>query len=479
MINNLHSCVFDSTSYVLKLLSSMLKSEQTTKIMDKLDKTRRNFIKKAAIGTTGIAIGGLGMTAKSYGRIVGANSRMNFAVVGVNSRGGAHTAAVSKDPRGVVSHICDVDSKVLAKGIDYAKKASADNNPKAVKDFRKLVEMKDIDVITIATPEHWHAPMALMAVQNGKHVYLEKPSSHNIRENEMLVEAQKKYGKLIQMGNQQRSAVTSWQGIEKIKEGQIGEPYHGRAWYAATRGSIGSGKVVAVPDHLDWELWQGPAPREDYRDNIVHYNWHWFRNWGTGEALNNGLHELDICRWAMGLGYPNEVQSSGGRFFFQDDWEFFDHQRLTYRYDKGKIITWEGNSCNGLQVLGRGRGAMIYGTKGSILLTRNGHIVYDKGGKEIEVVNEKEASATMNTVGAGNLDTQHFSNFIDGIEGKAKLHSPIDVGVVSVNLCHLGNISQFTGKTLQLDPKTGVILDRNIAKKFYGREYQPGWEPKV
>jgi predicted dehydrogenase len=368
---------------------------------------------------------------------------------------------------------------VLEKAIAYAREASSENDPKGVKDIRKLVEMKDIDAITIAAPDHWHAPMAILGVQNGKHVYLEKPSSHNIRENDLLLQASKKYGKLIQMGNQQRSAVTSIQGIEKIKAGVIGEPYHGRAWFASNRGPIGTGKVVDVPENLDWELWQGPAPREQYRDNVVHYNWHWFRNWGTGEANNNGLHELDICRWAMGLGYPNEVQSSGGRFFYDDDWEYYDHQHLVYKYDDGKILTWEGNSCNGLLVLGRGRGALIYGTKGSILLTRNGHIVYSQDGKEVEKVDERETSATMNTVGAGNLDTQHLGNFIDAIEGKAELHSPIEEGVVSVNLCHLGNISQFTGQNIQIDAATGKIRDKKIASEFYGREYQPGWEPTV
>ena len=443
------------------------------------DKTRRDFIKKTAVGTAGIAIGGIGMTAKSYARIIGSNEAINCAVIGVHSRGKAHIAAISKDPRAIVSHICDVDSTVLQQGIAYAKNANSGNPAKSVKDIRKLVEMKDIDVITIATPEHWHAPMAIMGVQNGKHVYLEKPSSHNMHENDLLVKAQKKYGKLIQMGNQQRSAVTSIQGIQKIKDGVIGEPYHGRAWYAASRDSIGTGKVVAVPDNLDWELWQGPAPREEYRDNIVHYNWHWFRNWGTGEALNNGLHELDICRWAMGLSYPNEVQSAGGRFFFDDDWEFFDHQHLVYRYDNGKIITWEGNSCNGLSVLGRGRGAMIYGTKGSILLTRNGHIVYNRAGKETAVVKESEISATMNTVGAGNLDTQHFGNFFNAIQGKEKLHSPIHEVVTSVNLGLLANIAQFTGKTLDIDPSNGTIRDKKIMKEFYTREYQPGWEPKL
>ncbi|MEA1878642.1 MAG: Gfo/Idh/MocA family oxidoreductase [Bacteroidota bacterium] len=443
------------------------------------DKTRREFIKKTAVGTAGIAIGGMGMTAKSYARILGSNEQMNCAVVGVNSRGGAHIAAISKDSRAVVTHICDVDSLALDKAIGYAKKSSTDNQPKEVKDFRKLVEMKDVDVITIATPEHWHAPMAIMGVQNGKHVYLEKPSSHNLRENALLVEAQEKYGKLIQMGNQQRSAVTSIRGVQMIKEGVIGETYHGRAWYAATRGTIGTGKKVVVPDHLDWDLWQGPAPREEYRDNLVHYNWHWFRSWGTGEALNNGLHELDICRWAMGLGYPNQVQSTGGRFFYQDDWEFFDHQHPVFKYDNGKMLSWEGNSCNGQKVLGRGRGAMIYGTKGSILLTRNGYILYDRAGKEIETVNEAEASATMNTVGAGNLDVQHFGNFFDGIQGKDKLHSPIQIGAVSVNLGLIANIAQFTGQSIDLDPNSGKILDEKIRNEYSGREYQPGWEPEV
>ena len=278
------------------------------------------------------------MSAASYARITGANGRIRVAVVGVNSRGGAHIDAVNKDPRATVSHICDVDTLVLEKAMEFARKGG--NEPKAVRDFRKLVEMNDLDVITIATPEHWHAPMAIMGVLAGKHVYLEKPSSHNIHENDLILRACKKSGKLIQMGNQQRSSATSTQAIQEIREGLIGSVYHGRAWYAATRGSIGYGKAVGVPEHLDWELWQGPAPRRDYRDNIVHYNWHWFKHWGTGEVLNNGLHEYDICRWAMGLGYPEEVESSGGRFFFQDDWEFFDHQHVVFKYPGGRIITW-------------------------------------------------------------------------------------------------------------------------------------------
>ena len=249
-----------------------------------MDKSRRDFIKKSAIGATGIAIGGMGMTAKSYARIIGANSRMNVAVAGVNSRGGAHLAAVAKDDRCIVSHICDVDSIVLNKAIERVKNAG-DGDPKGIKDFRELVEIKDVDIVTIATPEHWHAPMALLGVQNGKHVYLEKPSSHNIRENEMLVAAQKKYGKLIQMGNQQRSAVTSIQGIEKIKQGVIGEPYHGRAWYAGTRGPIGTGKKVACIRRLKYAFFlifgnTSYCQHHSCHQQIVLYSAHSMGNFG-------------------------------------------------------------------------------------------------------------------------------------------------------------------------------------------------------
>jgi len=184
------------------------------------------------------------------------------------------------------------------------------------------IEDKDIDALVIATPDHWHAPMTLEALKAGKNVYVEKPCSHNPAEGEMLVAAQKKYGKLVQMGNQRRSTVVANKMMEEIKEGIIGDVYFARTWYANTRGPIGFGKKAAVPDYLDWELWQGPSPRVDYRDNIHPYNWHWFWHWGTGEALNNGTHEIDVARWALGVDFPKKVVSLGGRYCFtgKDDW---------------------------------------------------------------------------------------------------------------------------------------------------------------
>lgn len=448
------------------------------KNQSKQGQSRRKFLRNSAVGAAGLTIGGIGFSASSYGRITGANDRLNFAVVGVNSRGTAHIDAIVKGKNTLITHICDVDSKVLDP-IVKSTGTKQESTPAGIKDIRKLLEIKEIDVITIATPDHWHAPMAIMGVQAGKHVYLEKPSSHNIMENEMLLKAWKKHGKLIQMGNQQRSAVTSVAAIRKINEGVIGDAYHARAWYANTRGPIGIGKIVPVPSHLNWDLWQGPAPRKEYKDNIVHYNWHWFKNWGTGEAQNNALHEVDICRWALGKTYPSEVVSTGGRFHAQDDWEYFDNQMITYKYPDNKIITWEGKSCNGLPVVNRSRGAIIYGTKGSILMDRNGYILYDISGKTVEEVKEAALSATTNIVGAGNLDVVHFLNFIDAIRDGKSLNSPIDEAMISVNLCHLANIAQFTGGQIKTDPVTGMILQNKAAEKMMGRDYEPGWEPKV
>ncbi len=254
----------------------------------------------------------------------------------------------------------------------FAEKAKVELGyaPVADRDFRNILQLKDVDAITIAAPDHWHTPMAIAGVQAGKHVYVEKPCSHNPAEGALLVAVQQKYGKLVQMGNQRRSDPTHNEAIDKIHNGLIGTGLTSpKAWYSNTRKSIGIGKQVPVPPQLDWDLWQGPAPRKPYKDNIHPYNWHWFRNWGTGEALNNGTHEVDICRWALGVDYPNTVSSSGGRYHFKDDWEFYDTLVTNFEYDD-KLITWEGKCCQGMKYYNRDRGSVIMGTTGSILVDR-------------------------------------------------------------------------------------------------------------
>jgi len=438
--------------------------------------SRRGFIKQTGIGSAGLA---LALSTKSFGSIIGANDRANIAVMGTNSRGGGLMINFINQDNTRVTHICDVDTNVIERTTAKAKELQG-HKPKGMQDIRKVLENKDIDILVIAAPDHWHTPAALMGLQAGKHIYVEKPCGHNPYEGEMLVEAQKKYGKLVQMGNQQRSGPPTMQAIKDIRDGVIGKPYFGKAWYANTRGPIGRGKSIEVPDWLNYDLWQGPAPRVEYKDNLVHYNWHWFWNWGTGEICNNGTHEVDVCRWALGVDYPTRVTSSGGRYQFDDDWEFYDTQIASWDFDEGKTITWEGMSCNGKSTHERGRGSTIHGTEGTILVDRNTYILWDKAGKKVKELTSETMSSTMDLVGAGgNLTENHIANLLGGIRDGATLASPILEGHKSTLLCHLGNIAQETGRTLQCDPSNGHIKDDPEAEAMWKRDYEKGWEPTV
>ena len=440
-----------------------------------MDSTRRNFIKKTSLGT-------IGLTSSSSNffigkNILGANDRINCAVVGVRSRGKAHAAAINSQNNSKIIFNCDVDDIILEDHNKWCKK-NIGYVPKIEKDFRKLIENKNLDAVFIATPEHWHAHMTIMASQAGKHVYIEKPCSHNLYENELLVVAQKKYGTKIQMGNQQRSAITSMLAIDEIRNGIIGDVYKGEAYYSNNRGSIGIGKIVPVPKFLDWDLWQGPAPRVPYKDNIHPYNWHWFRNWGTGEVHNNGTHEIDICRWALGVDYPESVTSFGGKYSYQDDWEFVDNQQVTFKYKDEKFITWTGHSRGLIQPKQPGRGVTIYGSKGSIQLDRNFYKLYDLGGNLIKYEKEGAVSKTIDSRGQGGLDENHIGNLFDSIRYNKSLNAEIKDASISTHLCHLANLAQDSGETLHIDTETGKILN-NIADNYWKREYAPGWEPKV
>jgi predicted dehydrogenase len=439
---------------------------------------RRDFIKKTTAGSLALTLGGLPFSAMANARILGANDHINCAVIGVRSRAKAHVRAIHANTNAKILYNCDVDDVIIEahniwcqKNIGYV--------PKVEKDFRKILEDKDVDAVFIATPEHWHAPMAIMAMQAGKHVYIEKPCSHNPHENDLLVAAQNKYGKKVQMGNQQRSALTSIQAIEDIRAGEIGEVYKGEAYYSNNRGSIGKGKEIAIPKTLNWDLWQGPAPRESYRDNIHPYNWHWFKTWGTGEMHNNGTHEVDICRWALGVDLPESVTSFGGKYTFDDDWEFVDNQQVTFKYPDNKFITWTGHSRGVIMPEQPGRGVTIYGSKGIIQLDRNFYKQFDLQGNSLKFEFEKAQSATTNTRGEGNLDVDHVGNFFDAIRRDTSLHAEINDASISTMLCHLGNMAQDAGETLKIDQKTGKVLNNEKAMKSWKREYAKGWEPKL
>jgi predicted dehydrogenase len=434
---------------------------------------RRKFLKTASAAGLGIATA----RVRPWGALGAPGERVAVAVMGLNGRGTVLAKAFARTPNARVAYVCDVDSQVLAKAAAAVAPLQA-GPPKAIGDFRRALDDKSVDALVIAAPDHWHTPAAILALQAGRHVYVEKPCGHNAREGELIVAAQRKYQRAVQMGTQQRSAAHSIELVQALKEGLIGQPYLARAWYANSRSTIGRGKEAAVPANLDYELWQGPAPRTPYRDNVIHYNWHWFHRWGTGEICNNGTHEIDVSRWALGVDTCTKVVSTGGRYQFDDDWEFPDTQEVTFEFAGGKTIIWQGQSCNGLPTFNRSRGVSVLGTGGSVVVDRDGYVVYDQKGQVIRQVAAAKPADPLNVVADDEMTGVHIANFIDAVRTGAALHQPIAEGAKSVLLCHLGNIAQSTGRALRIDA-SGHILDDADAMKQWQREYAPGWTPVV
>ncbi len=436
---------------------------------------RRDFIKQGSFAAAGISI----LHHPVFGKMAPSN-KVVMAVMGVNGRGAYLARCFSQLENVEVAYICDVEEKAIANGLRPF--ANTIKKPAVIRDIRELVKKGDFDALAIAAPDHWHTPATLLGLSHGKHVYVEKPCGHNPYEGELLVEAKNRYPKLqIQMGNQRRSMPNLINAVKQVREGIIGNAYFGKAFYANNRKSIGIGKKVPVPGTLDFQLWQGPAPRREYQDNLIHYNWHWFWHWGTAETCNNGTHEVDMCRWMLGVGFPTRITSSGGRYAFKDDWETPDTQVASFEFGEKKSISWEGRSCNNFPVEGTGRGFIIYGDQGTLVNKGNDdYSIYDYNNKLIKEVKTNSGSDASDTISStGNLDFYHFTNFVESIRGNEHVNSPIDEGHKSVLLCHLANISQRTGRALNCDPANGHILNDADAMKLWRREYEKGWELKV
>ncbi|RRB04697.1 Gfo/Idh/MocA family protein [Larkinella rosea] len=444
--------------------------------------SRREFIKKTVAGTTALSLGGIlpGFSPKSYANIIGANERIKVAVMGVNSRGFALASNFALQKNCEVIHICDVDSRAADKAIATVADLQK-SRPKATPDFRNALEDKDLEAMVVATPDHWHAPAAILACKAGKHVYVEKPCSHNPNEGELLMAATEKYKRVVQMGNQRRSWPNVAKGIKEVQDGIIGRPYFAKGWYTNNRASIGIGKEAPVPSWLNYDLWQGPAPRRPFKDNLLHYNWHWFWHWGTGEALNNGTHMVDLMRWGLGVEFPTRVSSAGGRYRYKDDWETPDTQVITLEFDNNTSIAWEGRSCNGRTVEDNSVGVVFYGDTGSVTIeSGNTYKVYDLQNKLVkEAKNDFVVDPRDKMNPSQALDAIHIQNFFDAIRKGTPLVADIKGGHQSTLLCQLGNIALRTGETLNIDPSNGHIKNKGVMKKYWKREYQSGWEPTV
>jgi predicted dehydrogenase len=367
-----------------------------------------------------------------------------------------------------VRYVCDVDERRAAAAATAIGKL-AKSKVQLTGDFRTILDDKEIDVFVCAAPNHWHAPASISACAAGKHVYVEKPCSHNPWEGEQLVKAARKHKRCVQMGNQRRSADKIIRGIQLIHDGAIGNVHYSRSWYANLRGPIGDGKPAAVPDHIDYELWQGPAPRLPFVNNRLHYNWHWLWHFGNGELGNNGVHSIDLSRWGLNVDYPTRVTSSGGRHWFNDSQETPDTHLVSFEFEGGKQIMWEGLSCNRHGIDGESFGVSFHGDKGSLTMDSWGYTLLDKKDKELKKESGKVA------------DLVHIGNFIDAVrkDDPGLLTSEIEEGHKSTMLCHLGNIAHRTGKTLDCNSTNGHILDNDAAAAMWKREYEPGWEPNV
>ncbi|SFD28178.1 Gfo/Idh/MocA family protein [Algibacter pectinivorans] len=442
--------------------------------------SRRNFIKKTTLAGAAVTIGhsAMAMSAKSYNNIVGSNERIHVAIAGLGRRMAAFKQPIAlKESNAKLLYLCDVMESQRTKGLK-AFREHIDYNPTLENDIRKVLDDKNVDVLINATPDHWHTPGSIMAMKAGKHVYVEKPCSHNMYENEQLVKASKHFNKVVQMGNQQRSSGHTIEIINEIHNGVIGKPYKAVAFYNNGRGPVPLQKSAAIPNGLDWELWQGPAPRRDYTSETWDYNWHWYGwEYGTAEAGNNGTHELDVARWALQVDFPQHIYvEAEKRHYLNDGWEMYDDMDATFKFKDNKVIKWDGKSRNSYKTYSTGRGTVIYGTEGSVFVDRGKYMLYDRRGKLVKEYNSSSNEAGTALGGGGDTTTKHVINLFDAIRGKAKLNAPIDDASISMAMVHYANIAYRINSGFDIDHQTGMMYNRD-AMKLWSRTYEAGWDP--
>jgi len=371
------------------------------------------------------------------------------------------------EPDCEVTHLCDVRDAVLAKRGEEVR-AKTGKMPKLVRDYRELLSDPSIDAFMVATPDHWHALLTIWGCQAGKDVYVEKPMSHNVAEGKMAVEAARKYNRIVQHGTQGRSLKSWAQALDLIESGKYGKVLVSRALCYKPRGSIGIKPITPAPKEIDFDIWTGPAPKQPHHANLVHYNWHWFWDFGNGELGNNGIHMLDLARWGLQTTSPIRVVSSGGRYAFQDDQQTPDTQIVSFEFADGKQILYEGLSCSP-----HSESAFVsfHGTDGSMDLDEGGsYRIYNRRNQKIE-----EAKAT------GQGMQEHLVNFLDAVRSSdpKRLNQPILEGHLSTLLCHLGNIAQRTGRILRFDPQSQQILEDPKQQSLWERPYADGWRDRL
>ncbi|MEX2568218.1 MAG: Gfo/Idh/MocA family oxidoreductase [Cyclobacteriaceae bacterium] len=446
---------------------------------------RRSFIKKSAFGAAGITIGGLNLNAKSYSAVIGANNRVNVAVIGIRGMGQNHIASYSKIKDTKVAALCDVDSNLFDERVKKHFTDKGLEKPKLYSDMRILYEDKDIDAVSVVTPNHWHSLAAIWAIQAGKHVSVEKPCCHNFYEGRRLVEAADKYKNIIvQDGAEQRSNPCAKSMAKFLQKGGLGEVYMGKGICYKWRDTIGKTENSPVPEGVDYDLWLGPAPKRPFSENRFHYNWHWNWDYGNGDMGNQGVHEMDIARWGLGVTLPTKISSIGGHFMFDDDQETPNDLISVFEFpnprgggDKKKILQFEVRHwiTNPEIIMGKTQndndGYMISAdnTVGNLFFGSEGYMAKDVK-NWITFMGKKREPGEKGS-GLGN----HYENFIKAIRSNDQQLANGDIreGFYSCALIHLGNISYRLGRSLEFDPeKMEFINDREANSMLIGH-YRP------
>ena len=413
---------------------------------------RRSFLKKSAAAVSSLYVG----------QARGTNDRVNLALMGLRGRGRSLASEFAALQDVDISYLCDVDPNVVRPAVTTVVEKKG-NTPKVVGDFREILDDQSVDALIVAAPDHWHALATIMACQAGKDVYVEKPVSHNIREGRLMVKAAQKYNRVIQVGTQLRSWKSVQTGVEYARSGRLGKILMGKVWNNQRRDNIGRLPDSETPFGINYDLWLGPARKRPFNPNRFHYNWHWFWDYGTGDVGNDGVHSLDIARWAMGLGSPTSVKASGGIHFFDDARETPDTQTVVYEYP-GQTLIYEMRLWCPYTINGAQNGVALYGTEGYMIYgRRQGWQVYGRKNEP-----GPDLSAT-NTPGA------HYRNFVDCIRSRAGTNASIQVGHMSAILAHLGNIALRVGRDLKFDPQTESLVGDEEAGRYLRREYREPW----
>lgn len=419
---------------------------------------RRSFLKSA------IAAAGLSPAVR------GANERVVLALIGGRNQGkGVAKRAILAGAR--VKTFCDIDEAILSKVAPELEGAQG-AAPELVKDFRRVLDDKDIDAVIIATPDHWHTHQALLACQAGKDVYVEKPLSQTIREGHLIRDAARKYNRVVQVGTQRRSGEHFHQAADYVASGTLGKLCLIKAWMCQVRDSIGNPADGTAPSTVDYDVWLGPAPSRPFNANRFHYNWRFFWDYGNSEIGNQGIHLLDVAMMAiqklrgMDRCLPTRIMSNGGIYWLSDAKEVPDTQVTTYDYGDF-LLVWELRSFGRHHpVEGLSAGTAFYGTDATLVVGGKGWKVYDK--KSAVVASEDESPLL------------HEKNFLECVKSRQRPHSDVEIGRLSTTICHLGNVSHHAGRAVRFDPATETFGDDDEANGYLTKDYRGKYPlPKV